>query len=556
MGNLQSRRVETVGRRNLHPLSPEREEVEIDFAGAPSAARLPPQCHLDRLEGVEERLRHRGRRALETHDEPHDGVEKVRLLGHADRARAVETRDPGNLESGLPSERGHGLRKRRRRVADVGTEPDVRRPGPNEAGGLRCFGHRRDPIQWESEGRSPIELYPMIDVEPRPNEPNPVEVTLREMIASGGPVPFATFMAVALTHPGGGYYMAAEPRTTPDGDFLTAPELHPIFGHCLAAQIEEIWIRVGRPDRFVVVEYGAGSGSLAMAIVEELEEARSPLLDCIRYAAVELNDRRRAELIARFARAGLGDRLLEPDAVAPTGIVLANEFVDALPVHRLVLRGGRLRERYVDWEAGRFVEVEGPLSDPTLEAAFRRTGIDGDGLVVEIRPGVRRWIGEVATRLARGVVIVIDYGGEPEQLFGPQHPAGTVLAYRRHRVIADVLADPGRQDLTAHVDLADLRSAASEHGLQVLGQVSLAAFLMGCGLEGLVQRAQARPGVTLADLLLLRSAVRRLLDPRLLGGFQVVVLGRSVPAEPPLRGLSGSLSARPAAGTTERSSRA
>lgn len=395
--------------------------------------------------------------------------------------------------------------------------------------------------------------YRTLDPEPGADARVSVAEVLREMIAQHGPIPFATFMTVALTHPSGGYYTSSPSRPTPDGDFLTAPELHPIFGQCLAAEVEEVWSRIGRPSRFVVLEYGAGSGSLAMAIIEGLAAAQSPLLDCLWYAPVEINERRRAELAARFAAAGLSDRLLEPESIASAGIVIANEFLDALPIHRLVRRGDRLRERYVDWDDGRFVEVEGPLSDPTLEAALRRTGIDRNDVVVEVRPQVDQWLAEVAGRIDRGAVIVIDYGGEPEQLFGVHHPEGTVLAYRAHRVIEDALADPGHQDITAHVDFGHLRSAAVRHGLQVLGQVALAAFLVGCGLEDLVRDAQTRPDATLGDLLRLRSALRRLLDPRLLGGFQVVVLGRGIPSHPPLRGLSASVPMRaPASAVTGR----
>jgi SAM-dependent MidA family methyltransferase len=209
-----------------------------------------------------------------------------------------------------------------------------------------------------------------------------------------------------------------------------------------------------------------------------------------------------------------------------------------------VLRNGRLRERYVDRQAERFVEVEGPLSDPSLAAAFYRIGIDDEGVVVEVRPAVGLWTTDVAARLKRGAAIVIDYGGEPRELFGPHHPEGTVLAYRHHRIAEDVLNGPGQQDITAHVDFADLRSLATGQGFDVLGQTSLASFLIGCGLEDHVRRAQGRPDITLPELLHLRTAVRRLLDPHFLGGFRVLVLGRGVPSEPPLRGLAAKIPTR------------
>jgi SAM-dependent MidA family methyltransferase len=387
----------------------------------------------------------------------------------------------------------------------------------------------------------------MAEDKPNSNGSASVEQILRRMIAERGPIPFATFMAIALTHPAGGYYATGATRPTPEGDFLTAPELHPVFGYCLAAQVEEIWTRIGRPRDFALIEYGAGSGSLALAIMEGLETSRSPLRERLSYIPIEINEQRRAELASRFVEAGHGERLVAPEEAASIGVVIANEFLDALPVHRLVLRHGRLRERYVDYKADRFIEVEGPVSDPSLEEAFRRIGLDGDGTLVEIRPDVARWMAEVAGRLELGAAMIIDYGGEPGELYGPHHPEGTVLAYRRHRVVEDVLLEPGGQDITAHVDFADLRSVAARHGLQVVGQTSLAGFLIGCGLEEFVRRAQGRPEVTLPELLWLRSAVRHLLDPRLLGGFQVLVLGRGLPSKGPLRGLAATIPSRNAA---------
>jgi SAM-dependent MidA family methyltransferase len=351
-------------------------------------------------------------------------------------------------------------------------------------------------------------------------------------------------MELALTDPEYGYYTSAEQRPTREGDYLTAPELHPIFGQCLALQIVEVWDRLGRPLPFTLREYGAGAGTLALAVVEELERQAPPLAAGMLYEPVEVNRHRLAELRARFAARSLTANLREPSERFPTGVVVANEYLDALPVHRLVRRAHGLRERYVDWSAGRFIEVEGPVSDPDLETAFRAMGVDVPDVVVEIRPGVRAWLAEVARDLESGVVIVIDYGGSSAELFGPHHPEGTVVGYRRHRLATSPLDDPGEQDLTAHVDFGDLLSVARARGFDVLGLTSQAGFLMACGLETLLRRAQSEPSATVQDLLVLRSAVRRLLDPRLLGGFRVAILGRGVAATPPLRGLAHGLPER------------
>lgn len=351
-------------------------------------------------------------------------------------------------------------------------------------------------------------------------------------------MPFAEFMAVALTDPEGGYYTAAAARPTREGDYLTAPELHPIFGQCLAVQVVEIWERLGRPVPFILREYGAGAGTLAVAVLEEIEREAPALAEGIRYEPVEVSRHRLDELRQRLAARGFAPNLNEAAERIGAGVVIANEYLDALPVHRLVLRSAGLRERYVDWREGGFVEVEGPLSHPDLEAAFSDLGITSPDVVVEIRPGIRRWLEALAMHLAAGAVIVVDYGGSSAELFGPHHPEGTVVGYRGHRIAASALADPGQQDLTAHVDFGDLLSAARRQGFELFGVTSQAAFLMGCGLEPLLRRALSDPEITLQDLLALRSAIRRLLDPRLLGGFRVAMFGRGISAVPVLRGLA------------------
>ena len=170
----------------------------------------------------------------------------------------------------------------------------------------------------------------------------PAEDAIRAEIARRGPIPFADFMALALGHAEGGYYTAAAARPTRGGDFLTAPELHPVFGAALARQVAEAWERLGRPAPFTLIEYGAGAGTLALAILAGLRDDGSPLAGALVHAPVELNRHRLGELRTRAAAAGLP--VVDPAGLdtAPTaGAVLANEFLDALPVHLLEVRDGR-----------------------------------------------------------------------------------------------------------------------------------------------------------------------------------------------------------------------
>lgn len=370
---------------------------------------------------------------------------------------------------------------------------------------------------------------------------------LREEIAREGPITFARFMAVALYDPAGGYYGAPTPRPGPAGDFLTAPEAHPIFGWTLARAIEEAWAGLGRPEPFTLLEHGAGAGTLALAILDGLRRSGGPLLAHLRYEPAELVEGRRAELIGRLADAGLGSVLAEPADAPITGLVLTNELLDALPVHRVTMVGGALREIRVGWEedaadppgAGRFVDVPGDPSTPALAARLAAEGIAlVEGQRAEICLELDAWMAGVAARLERGYVLVIDYGHEASELYGPARRGGTLRTYLRHMVGADPYAHVGRQDLTAHVDLTALRLAAERHGLRQLGSTTQAHFLLGSGLEALLAGVQADPATTLADYTVLRSVVMRLLDPAATGGFRVVLLGRGVPEDATLPGMS------------------
>ena len=426
---------------------------------------------------------------------------------------------------------------------------------------------------------------------------------LRDEILAGGPITFARFMEVALTDPEHGYYMQAAARPTREGDFLTAPEMHPIFGWTVARQVHDCWDLLGRPDRFTVREYGAGSGALLEAIVAGLRAGRSGLLTAgddgrvpLRLEPVEVNPHRRAELAARLAAAASDVEVAEPVPGVPiTGLVLANEFVDALPVHRVTGRDGGMREVLVGWEVaapadrtartshaassaapgadrpdalpsapasehapepepapdiaassaavdGRFVDV---LADPTTPALAERLASEGvvlaDGQDAEIRLADGLWMDEVARDLGRGHVLVIDYGAPAAELYDPaRRPAGTLLAYRRHEVRADPCADPGDQDLTAHVDLTALEDGARRRGLAPLGRTSQAHFLAACGLGDLLETVRSDPATTFETYLAVRSAIGRLLDPRAMGGFAVIALGRDLPRDAGhLRGLPG-----------------
>jgi len=392
---------------------------------------------------------------------------------------------------------------------------------------------------------------------------SPLVDIVRAEIATTGPITFARFMELALAHPEHGYYAAGPARTTRTGDFLTAPELHPVFGWTLARQLHEAWERLGRPEPFVLREDGAGSGTLGLAIVAGLAADGSGLAAAVRYLPVEVSRRRRADCAERFAAAGLAGLLAAsaggeaPDPVRPfAGAVLANEYLDALPVHLVERHGGSFREVFVDVRsvpgvAGRpggvpaagdgFVEVLGEPSSPALAARIGGLGVElAEGQRAEVCLALSPWADSVAADLARGLVLVLDYGREATDLYDRRRMAGTLMTYRGHAADPSPEAayrDVGERDITAHVDLTTVRALLAARGLAHLGTTSQAELLVGCGLEELLarERAEARD---LRAALELRRAVHRLLDPRRLGGFRALLAGRGIASEPPLRGLS------------------
>ncbi|HEY6056795.1 MAG TPA: class I SAM-dependent methyltransferase, partial [Candidatus Limnocylindrales bacterium] len=284
--------------------------------------------------------------------------------------------------------------------------------------------------------------------------------------------------------------------------------------------------------------YGAGRGALAAAIVAGLRAEESPLLEALRYQPVELNEHRRAELRRRLADADAADHLAEPTEAAFTGAVIANEFLDALPVHRVEWRAGGLLEVHVDWEEDGPVDRLGPPSSAALAARLAAEGVTlEEGQRAEICLALDGWVAEVGAVLKRGYVLVIDYGHPASELYASRRRAGTLLAYREHGVEEDPYGAIGHQDLTSHVDLTALERAAAAHGLAALGSTSQAEFLVGIGAADILARWRADPAASLAGYAELRAALRRMLDPRVTGGFRVVAFGRRVPAEPALAGF-------------------
>jgi SAM-dependent MidA family methyltransferase len=355
---------------------------------------------------------------------------------------------------------------------------------------------------------------------------------LRERIHAEGSITFRDYMATVAYHPDEGYY-ARRAVIGADGDFVTSPEVHPLFGALIARQVAEFWELLGQPDPFVVVEQGGGTGKLARALLlalppEVAAATRYILVEPLPgWAAIQ-----RATLGALGGRVGWQSELPEDFAV-----LLSNELVDSFPVHRVVVREGRLRELYVVLDdAGGFVEIEGPPSTPALEAYFAAHGfLPGEGCFAEVNLDALTWVANVAMRLRRGFVLTLDYGYPAARLYAPWRRQGTLLCFYRHSTDTDPYRRIGYQDITAHVDFTAVARTGREHGLEVAGFTTQRDFLLALGIgEALAAGPQA---LGLEEFLARRRAVEALLDSEGLGRIRVLVQAKGI-ACPPLLGFA------------------
>jgi SAM-dependent MidA family methyltransferase len=324
-------------------------------------------------------------------------------------------------------------------------------------------------------------------------EEGAISAALAERIAAraggrGGWLPFSEFMAAALYEPGLGYYMTDRPIFGAAGDYMTAPEMSPLFTRCLAIGVVDLFTKAGRGD---IVEFGAGSGTMAAELVATLARFKMPPH---RYRIVEpspiLAGRQRRRLERSPGAAGLIDRfewLDSPPAEDWQGVVIANEVLDALPVDRFRISGRGCEAIGVvptgdgfEWQAK---PAEAPLAE-AVEALQRLLPVAmPDGFFSELRPGQGEWIRSATERLVKGAMLLTDYGLPRAQYYHPSRDGGTLCGFRRHRRMADVLAMPGAQDLTAWVDYSALADSAHGCGLEVAGFATQAHWLLSVGIE-------------------------------------------------------------------------
>ena len=366
----------------------------------------------------------------------------------------------------------------------------------------------------------PDASLPEPDAGARAHSAKVVERVRQAIASNGGWLSFAGYMQIVLHEPGLGYYATGTRKFGAGGDFVTAPELTPLFGRALAVQVDAIRRSAGSD----VLELGAGTGTLAAEMLNVLDGREG---DPWRYRILEpspdLRSRQRATLAERAAIHASRVEWIDTLPARITGVVLMNEVLDAVPVHLVVRHSGQWYERGVV-DASPLALDDRPLDDRRLgDLAADRYPADID-YASEINPAAEALVASLSQRLERGALLVIDYGFPRHEYYHPQRASGTLVAHYRHRVHADPLLWPGLCDLTAHVDFTAIADAGGRAGLAVAGFATQAAFLLGCGIvDGLRDMGppESAAYVTAA------SAVQTLLSPAEMGElFKVLALSR------------------------------
>lgn len=356
-----------------------------------------------------------------------------------------------------------------------------------------------------------------------------------EMASHGGRLPFDRYMELALYAPGLGYYTGGSRKFGEAGDFVTAPELSPLFGQCLARQCAEVLERLGGGD---VLEFGAGSGALVVDMLLELERLRRlPDRYLILELSAELQRRQRQRLAERAPQMLERVVWLEGLPEGFRGVVIGNELLDAMPVHRFRIDGDEVCEVFARPDGDRFVFVSGEAVSPGLEAAVTGLRAEGhaaaEGYTSEINLRLTPWFEALAAALQAGVVLLIDYGHPRAAYYHPERAMGTLMCHYRHRVHADPGILVGLQDITAHVDFSAVAAAGAVAGFSLMGYAPQAHFLLASGLDEVMMRSDpADPAAHLA----VTQGVKRLTLPAEMGErFKVIALGKGV--EGPLMGF-------------------
>lgn len=349
-----------------------------------------------------------------------------------------------------------------------------------------------------------------------------------EIIRHGGLISFAQFMELALYHPKYGYYNSEKFMIGQEGDFITAPEISPLFAQCFASQCLQI---INQLQTKHILELGAGTGRFAGDFLISLKAANT-LPD--QYAIYEISPvlRKKQAAFLQTNYPDISDRVIWLDTLPSNfkGIILANEVLDALPVHCFRIENQRILERCVAWENNQFIwKNHAPLSKE-LELKAQQIGHDyalPEGYESEINLLLPSFIASVVNAMTEGVILFTDYGYGQQEYYHPARCHGTLTCFSHHRHHQNPLISPGLQDITAHVDFTTVIETAAAHGCTLAGYTTQAAFLLSCDILGIAARLETN--LNAADAFKLHHAIKLLTMPTEMGErIKVMALEKNV----------------------------
>lgn len=368
----------------------------------------------------------------------------------------------------------------------------------------------------------------------------------KQIVAANRWISFEQYMNLALYAPGLGYYSSGATKLGSAGDFVTAPELSPLFGRTLAQQLKQILPSLAQSN---ILEFGAGTGKLARDIMLELEKSGSlPEKYLILEVSAELRQRQQTLISQEIPHLAQKIEWLDQLPGQFTGIVIANEVLDAMPVHIIKWQDNMALERGVCVEDNQFSWQDRPIGNPQLHAIAKELlpeinpyKLPDFEYISEINLAASGFIESLAERLRQGVILLIDYGFGRHEYYHPQRNQGTLMCHYRHHAHGDPFYLPGLQDITSHVDFSAIANTAINAGLQFMGYTTQAHFLINCGITALLAQTSAEDTI---HYLPQSNQLQKLVSPAEMGElFKVIAFGKNFNA--PLTGFcSGDMSRR------------
>lgn len=372
-----------------------------------------------------------------------------------------------------------------------------------------------------------------------PKTLSPARRELVSIVEERGRITFAEFMERVLYDPHWGYYTRLE-KMGRWADYYTSPSAHPVFGALIATQLQRMWVLLGRPDRFTVVEVGAGNGILANDVLAYIETSMKDFRDSVQYVTVDRSHvPQTIDFVQHIITDGLPLRGVE-------GCIISNELLDAFPVNRFQVNSGQALEVYVSFDGTNFIEVLDKPSTPLIANYVDRIGENiPEGYCGEVNLNLAPWIEEVASGLDRGFVLTIDYGYARTEPDSYECSRGTVQAYHNHANVTDLYNHIGEQDITAHVDFTDVIEKGEQVGLTPIKICTQSRFLREAGLTewlSQISRTSMPETTRMANIM----AIRDLVKPDGLGYFKVLLQEKNTgvneiprenepaPSQPPL----------------------